>query len=61
MTIAEINALSQTRELVRHHGSGLFFIRSRNTGTVLNSAMSLEWAKRSMLDSIDSENRIKGA
>lgn len=62
-TIAELNAASVGTEAVRHHGSGLWFIRSRISGKVLNSAMSYDWVKRSMVDHIDFETRhgIKGA
>jgi len=58
MTIEQLNQTSTTAEAVKHTGSALWFIRSKVDGTILNSAMSLDWARSSMADHIDFQRRL---
>lgn len=57
MTIQQLNTQAHTVRAERHAGASLWLIRSINSGKILNSAMSYEWAVSSLKDWIDFETR----
>lgn len=59
MTIEQLNQTSTYAGAVKHTGSSLWLIRSKVDGSVLNSAMPLDWARASMADHIDFQRRLE--
>jgi hypothetical protein len=55
--MTNLNAQAKTVRAERHSSSALWLIRATRDGKILNSAMSYEWAARSMADWIDFETR----